>query len=64
MQTGLCLDSGMTKRDLEQVAFVTRRFEQMRAGLAVAGIGPLFLIRLAALRSPAWVTSRSSPRAS
>jgi hypothetical protein len=45
----------MTKRDLDQIAFVTKHFDRMRNGLAVAFLGPLLLIALAALRSPAWV---------
>jgi hypothetical protein len=45
----------MTKGDLERIAFVTRRFQQMRSGLAAATVGPLLLIALAARRPPTWV---------
>jgi hypothetical protein len=45
----------MTKRDLERIAFVTKHFDRMRAGLVVAGLGPVVLALLAARRSPPWV---------
>ena len=45
----------MTKRDLERIALATRHFDRMRAGLAVAGIGPILLFLLAAKGSPPWI---------
>lgn len=42
----------MTQRDLERIAFVTKHFDRMRAGLVVAGLGPVILTFLAARHSP------------
>ena len=45
----------MTRRELDQLAFVTRHFDAMRSGLVVAALCPVVFMMLAARRSPVWV---------